>query len=218
MLDLFLADFSHPFPSIAWQTALSRMIVAALMGGVIGFEREAREKPAGLRTHMMICLAACLFTLLGSELLEIEPTYSATIRTDPMRLMEAVTAGVAFLAAGSIITSRGSVQGLITVGKHVDGGRDRRRLRHGRARACLHGDGELLDRAADCRLCRAVAGRFRQCPSKLRRIPPGRMGRDRRALRRRRWRGSAGRNDRRAPPARRPWRCRRAWSRSEEHT
>jgi len=114
MLDLFLADFSHPFPSIAWQTALSRMIVAALMGGVIGFEREAREKPAGLRTHMMICLAACLFTLLGSELLQIEATSSASIRTDPMRVIEAVTAGVAFLAAGSIITSRGSVQGLTT--------------------------------------------------------------------------------------------------------
>lgn len=114
MLDLFLADFTHPYPSIAWQTALSRMIVAAIMGGAIGLERETREKPAGLRTHMMICLAACLFTLLGSELLAIEPTHSASIRTDPMRLIEAVTAGVAFLAAGSIITSRGSVRGLTT--------------------------------------------------------------------------------------------------------
>src|SRR5690625_1930 len=114
MLDLFLADFSHPFPSIAWQTALSRMIVAALMGGVIGFEREAREKPAGLRTHMMICLAACLFTLLGSELLQIEATSSASIRTDPMRVIEAVTAGVAFLAVGSIINLCESVQGITT--------------------------------------------------------------------------------------------------------
>src|SRR5690625_1900505 len=114
MLDLFFADFVNPFPVIAWQTALSRMVVAALMGGIIGFERAAHEKPAGLRTHMMICLAACLYTLLGTELLQIEPPPSADLRTDPMRLIEAVTAGVAFLAAGTIINARGSVRGLTT--------------------------------------------------------------------------------------------------------
>lgn len=114
MLDLFLADFANPFPVIAWQTALSRMVLAALMGGIIGFERETHEKPAGLRTHMMICLAACLFTLLGTELLQIKPPPSADVRTDPMRLIEAVTAGVAFLAAGTIINARGSVRGLTT--------------------------------------------------------------------------------------------------------
>ena len=114
MLDAFLADFAHPLPSIAWQTALARMLVAAAMGGIIGYEREAHEKPAGLRTHMMICLAACLFALLGSELMEIPTNRPENIRADPMRLIEAVTAGVAFLAAGSIITSGGSVRGLTT--------------------------------------------------------------------------------------------------------
>ena len=114
MFDAFLADFSNPLPTIAWQTALARMLVAALMGGIIGFERETHEKPAGLRTHMMICLAACLFALLGAELMELPTERAENIRADPMRLIEAVTAGVAFLAAGSIITSGGSVRGLTT--------------------------------------------------------------------------------------------------------
>jgi putative Mg2+ transporter-C (MgtC) family protein len=114
MLENFLADFYNPFPSTPWETALARMLVAALMGGLIGWERETHEKPAGLRTHMMIALAACLFTLLGLELVEYDAFQVDHVRADPMRLIDAVTAGVAFLAAGSIITSGGSVKGLTT--------------------------------------------------------------------------------------------------------
>ncbi len=114
MLQNFLADFYNPFPSTPWETSLARMLVAALMGGLIGWERETHEKPAGLRTHMMIALAACLFTLLGLELVEYDTLEVEHVRADPMRLIDAVTAGVAFLAAGSIITSGGSVKGLTT--------------------------------------------------------------------------------------------------------
>lgn len=114
MLQNFLADFSDPFPSIAWETALARILLAALLGGAVGWEREAREKPAGLRTHMLISIAACLFTLLGLEIVGQNRLAGDHVRIDPMRVIEAVTAGVAFLAAGSIITSRGSVTGLTT--------------------------------------------------------------------------------------------------------
>jgi putative Mg2+ transporter-C (MgtC) family protein len=114
MLQNFLADFSDPLPSIAWETALARLLVAAALGGLIGFERETHEKPAGLRTHMMISLAACLFTLLGLEIVAAERFQSDYVRSDPIRLIDAVTAGVAFLAAGSIISSGGSVKGLTT--------------------------------------------------------------------------------------------------------
>ncbi len=114
MLTQFLADFTNPFPSTAWQTALARMLVAAALGGLVGWERESHEKPAGLRTHMMISLAACLFTLLGLEMVETDRLQTEHVRADPMRLIDAVTAGVAFLAAGSIITSGGSVKGLTT--------------------------------------------------------------------------------------------------------
>jgi putative Mg2+ transporter-C (MgtC) family protein len=114
MLENFLADFYNPFPSTAWETALARLLVAALLGGLIGWERETHEKPAGLRTHMLISLAACLFTLLGLEIVEYDALDVDHVRADPIRLIDAVTAGVAFLAAGSIITSRGSVKGLTT--------------------------------------------------------------------------------------------------------
>lgn len=93
---------------------LIRLLVATLLGGVIGFEREAKDRPAGLRTHMVTALAAALFTVLTMELHEdlnrADPNNSA----DPLRIIEAVTAGVAFLAAGAIIQSRGKVQGITT--------------------------------------------------------------------------------------------------------
>ena len=110
----FLADFSSPLPALGWQVALGRMLFAALLGGLIGFEREAHEKPAGIRTHMMISLAACLFAILALEMVQLDLLESEHVQADPIRLIEAVTAGVAFLAAGSIINSRGSVKGLTT--------------------------------------------------------------------------------------------------------
>ena len=114
MVDDLLSELTDPFPELAWYTVLARLLVAAVFGGVLGWEREYREKSAGLRTHMMIALAACLFTLLAFELIALETTGEEHLRTDPLRLVEAVTAGVAFLAAGSIITSRGEVRGLTT--------------------------------------------------------------------------------------------------------
>lgn len=91
-----------------------RLLVATVLGGVIGIEREAKDRPAGLRTHMMIALAAALFTVLTLELhismVQVDPDTSA----DPLRIIEAVTAGVAFLAAGAIIQGRGKVKGLTT--------------------------------------------------------------------------------------------------------
>ncbi|MBV0913990.1 MgtC/SapB family protein [Anianabacter salinae] len=113
MADL-LADFSAPFPGLAWQTALARLICAIVLGGLVGWEREVHDKPAGMRTHMLIALASCLFTLLAFDLIAIETSRDDALRVDPLRLIEAVTAGVAFLAAGSILTRQGSVQGLTT--------------------------------------------------------------------------------------------------------
>lgn len=99
---------------IAPSDALLRLLVAAVFGAIIGFDRELRNKPAGLRTHILISLAACLFTLITMELhMEIARANDDT-NADPIRIIEAVTGGVAFLAAGAIIQSRGSVRGLTT--------------------------------------------------------------------------------------------------------
>ncbi|MFA5582316.1 MAG: MgtC/SapB family protein, partial [Paracoccaceae bacterium] len=89
-------------------------VAAIVLGGLIGWEREVHAKAAGLRTHIMIALASCLFTLITFELMAMPDMDEATLRTDPLRLIDAVTAGVAFLAAGTIIVAGAKVQGLTT--------------------------------------------------------------------------------------------------------
>ncbi len=114
MIGTLLSDLSQPLDSVSWQTALTRIVAALVLGGIIGWERELATKPAGLRTHMMVTVAACLFTILAFELVEMDTQNREHIRTDPIRVIEAVTAGVAFLAAGSIFTSGDKVRGLTT--------------------------------------------------------------------------------------------------------
>ncbi|NDV85583.1 MgtC/SapB family protein [Aurantimonas aggregata] len=98
-----------------WSTALtqaSRLATAAVLTGAIGFERERHDHSAGLRTHMLVGIGACVFTLLMVQL--IQSFDGDDIRSDPVRIVEAITAGVAFLAAGAIIQARGQVKGLTT--------------------------------------------------------------------------------------------------------
>jgi putative Mg2+ transporter-C (MgtC) family protein len=91
---------------------LVRLVIAAALGAVIGYEREAQNVAAGLRTHILLATAACLFTLLAFEI--HETALADGSNPDPIRAVEAVTAGIAFLGAGAIFQQRGSVQGLTT--------------------------------------------------------------------------------------------------------
>jgi putative Mg2+ transporter-C (MgtC) family protein len=91
---------------------LIRLLIAAILGGAIGYERESHAA-AGFRTHILIATAACLFALLAFEIFHLSDVVE-TGRADPIRAIEAVTAGIAFLGAGAIFQSRGSVQGLTT--------------------------------------------------------------------------------------------------------
>lgn len=101
--------------SIAPQDAALRLGAALLLSGLVGFEREAKGRAAGLRTHMMVGLAAALFTLLSLELFDwVRGLDSPSAAADPLRLLEAITAGVAFLAAGSIFRDAERVRGLTT--------------------------------------------------------------------------------------------------------
>jgi putative Mg2+ transporter-C (MgtC) family protein len=90
-----------------------RLAIAAVCGAIIGFEREVRTAEAGLRTHILISVAAALFTILAFEIFHTIGTGSDS-RADPIRAVEAVTAGIAFLGAGAIFRSGGGVQGLTT--------------------------------------------------------------------------------------------------------
>ena len=87
-----------------------RMVLAVLCGGVIGIEREYKRRPAGFRTHILICLGAAM-TTLTSQFLYLELHYY----TDMARLGAQVVAGVGFIGAGTIIvTQRQRVKGLTT--------------------------------------------------------------------------------------------------------
>ncbi|MBN9023637.1 MAG: MgtC/SapB family protein [Rhizobiales bacterium] len=90
-----------------------RMVVAAVFGGIIGFDREYLARPAGMRTHILVSLAAATFAVVTLEMMQ-HALNEGLESADPIRVIEAVTAGVAFLAAGTIIFSRGKVHGLTT--------------------------------------------------------------------------------------------------------
>ena len=89
-----------------------RLVMAGFFGAMIGFEREMHAGGAGLRTHILIAVASALFTILAFEIFH---TLEGSQRpADPIRAVEAVTAGIAFLGAGAIFRSDGNVQGLTT--------------------------------------------------------------------------------------------------------
>jgi len=85
-------------------SSLSRLILAAILGGLIGFERELKDRAAGLRTNMFICFGAALFTIL-SRGLAAEPS-------DYTRIAAQIIPGIGFIGAGSILHTRGLTTGL----------------------------------------------------------------------------------------------------------
>lgn len=113
-LQIIQSEISGSFAGAAWQVALVRLVAAAILGAIVGFEREVRGKAAGMRTHILVALAACLFTLTAQDLIALEAETAEDFRIDPLRLIEAITSGVAFLGAGTIIVARARVRGLTT--------------------------------------------------------------------------------------------------------
>ncbi|MBR0556924.1 MgtC/SapB family protein [Ciceribacter sp. L1K23] len=112
-MDALIADFTHP-TFLDPLAMAARMLLALVCGAVVGFEREYKSHAAGLRTHILVSMAAAVIALVAIEITHL-PTFGGTeIRIDPIRLIEAVTSGVAFLAAGMIVFNRGRVLGLTT--------------------------------------------------------------------------------------------------------
>lgn len=116
LLSRLWSDLAASFTATPPSVAAFRMVAALALGGAIGFEREWHHKPAGLRTHMLIAIASALFALITFELVDIsrEDGADSGARSDMVRLIGAVTSGVAFLAAGTIVISAGQVKGLTT--------------------------------------------------------------------------------------------------------
>lgn len=86
-----------------------RLFVAAVLGGLIGFERDVSQKPAGTRTHILIATGAALFSILSVILSQVFPG-----QFDISRMASQIVVGVGFLGAGTIMRSEGSVGGLTT--------------------------------------------------------------------------------------------------------
>ena len=90
---------------------LLRLVLACVLGGIIGYERQSRHKSAGLRTNMLVCLGSCLVMVLSQEIyLRVEGHTNA----DPARLAAQVVSGIGFLGAGIIFVRNRSITGLTT--------------------------------------------------------------------------------------------------------
>ena len=101
--------FLSAIPTLEWPHVLLRLSVAAVLGGAIGFERELRERQAGLRTHLVVCVGSALFTLVSAY-----GFHSFDGKVDPTRIAAQIVSGIGFLGAGAIIRQGLSVRGLTT--------------------------------------------------------------------------------------------------------
>src|SRR3546814_12359376 len=108
MIDSLAAEFTNTSP-VSIEVLILRILGAVIFCGAIGLEREFRNSAAGIRTNMLIGLAAPVFTLVTLQLMTTLGQNLDTTRFDPIRLAEEVTAGNAFLPACVIIYPRGDV-------------------------------------------------------------------------------------------------------------
>jgi putative Mg2+ transporter-C (MgtC) family protein len=96
----------HNELGVVLSSTLARLLLAAVLGGIVGLERQLRHKPAGLRTNMFICFGAAMFTVLSKQL--------AGVESDSARIAAQIIPGIGFIGAGSILHAKTSVSGLTT--------------------------------------------------------------------------------------------------------
>ena len=102
-------------PALTWPEVLLRLVLAAVFGAAIGFERELRERGAGLRTHLLVSVGSALFTIVSAYgFREFLVNGGPVVRADPTRIAAQIVTGIGFLGAGAIIRQGLSVRGLTT--------------------------------------------------------------------------------------------------------
>ncbi len=94
-----------------WEIAL-RLGLAVIFGGLVGFERETHNRPAGFRTHILVCTGSALIMMVSAYGFINE--FGAAYQLDPGRIAAQVVTGIGFLGAGTILQQRGSIRGLTT--------------------------------------------------------------------------------------------------------
>lgn len=86
---------------------MARLLLAAVLGGIIGLERQLKQRPAGLRTNMFICFGSAMFTILSGQL-------AGSLGGDHTRIAAQIIPGIGFIGAGSILHAKRGVAGLTT--------------------------------------------------------------------------------------------------------
>jgi putative Mg2+ transporter-C (MgtC) family protein len=96
--------------------ALVKLVLAAILGAMVGYEREAHGEVAGFRTFIMVSVGSCLIMMVSIHLESMYRAFSmeSAVRVDPGRIASYAIAGMGFLGAGAIMVSRGTVRGLTT--------------------------------------------------------------------------------------------------------
>jgi putative Mg2+ transporter-C (MgtC) family protein len=107
-----LLDLPESIASL--QDAALKLGAAALLGGLLGLEREVRNKPLGLRTNMLMSIGACAFALIVMDLVELFRRDPDLGPIDPSRVIQGIIEGIGFLGTGAIIQARGQVVGATT--------------------------------------------------------------------------------------------------------
>jgi len=90
---------------------VQHLVLALILSGLIGLERQIRRRTAGLRTHILVCLGSCLMMLTSIRVFDI---YKNEVPLDPARIAAGVITGVGFLGAGAIMVDRTNIKGLTT--------------------------------------------------------------------------------------------------------
>lgn len=95
---------------------VGKLLIASALGGIIGWERERRGRPAGLRTHLLVCIGVTLMMVVSEHIFEKYKTFAADsiMRVDPGRIAAQVVTGIGFLGAGTIMRFKTTVRGLTT--------------------------------------------------------------------------------------------------------
>jgi putative Mg2+ transporter-C (MgtC) family protein len=109
----------HILAATSWLVPMLKLILAALLGAVVGWEREKRDRPAGLRTHMLVCVASALLVIVAQFGAVTHIGYEGQIyyNADPARMATGIIMGIGFLGAGTIIRKRdkaNAIKGLTT--------------------------------------------------------------------------------------------------------
>lgn len=100
----------------SFDNSIGKLLIASILGGIIGWERERRGRPAGLRTHILVCVGVTLMMVVSEHIFEKYKTFTddSVLRVDPARIAAQVVAGIGFLGAGTIMRFKATVRGLTT--------------------------------------------------------------------------------------------------------